>query len=59
MKLISKTTNKSKIKYSKPLIEKIKVDNEISILMISPPTDPIGKVESDHSSINPFMISKV
>ena len=50
----SKQKNIKKRSYSKPAVERIKLDNEISIFMISPPPDPGGKLETDHFSLNPF-----
>ena len=51
-----KTIKKQKRSYAKPKIERIKLDNEISIFMTStptPPPDPVQSVQPDFS-INPF-----
>jgi hypothetical protein len=44
--------------YTKPSVEQIKVDNEISIFMLTPPPDPGGKLEIDNLNINPFKLLK-
>ncbi|MFA5781194.1 MAG: hypothetical protein WC868_02875 [Bacteroidales bacterium] len=54
MKTINK---KQKRNYAKPQIERIKLDNEISVFMASepnPPGDPTGSIQPDNFSINPF-----
>jgi secreted Zn-dependent insulinase-like peptidase len=54
MKTIKITKNIKKRTYSKPQIERIKLDNEISMVMMSPPGDPDGSIQTEHFSINPF-----
>ena len=45
--------------YSKPQIERIQLDNEISMVMMSaPPADPDGSLQPDNFSINPFKMMK-
>jgi hypothetical protein len=51
MKTIHK---KQKRNYAKPQIERIKLDNEISMVMMSPPPDPDGSIQPEHFSVNPF-----
>jgi secreted Zn-dependent insulinase-like peptidase len=58
MKIIKKSKNIKKRTYSKPQIERIKLDNEISMVMMSPPGDPNGSIQPEHFSINPFKIPK-
>jgi hypothetical protein len=54
-----KTINKNqKRNYTKPQINRIKLDNEISVFMVSsptPPGDPPMSIQPDFS-INPFKI---
>ena len=55
MKTIEKPKDIKKRKYSKPQIERIKLDNEISMVMMSgPPVDPEGSIQTEHFSFNPF-----
>ncbi|NTW31220.1 MAG: hypothetical protein HGB12_01070 [Bacteroidetes bacterium] len=56
MKDIKKIENNKKREYKKPIIEKIKLDNEISMVMMSPPPDPDGSVDPMHFSVNPFKL---
>ncbi|HNW99193.1 MAG TPA: hypothetical protein PKK00_12360 [Bacteroidales bacterium] len=53
---------KQKRNYSKPNIEQIKIDNEISIFMTTssdtPPGDPSSALQPDKLDNNPFKISK-
>lgn len=57
MKNIKKNKSTGKRKYSKPEVERIILDNKISMVMMSgPPPDPGGSMEPDHFSINPFKI---
>ena len=44
--------------YTKPLVECIKLDNEISMVMMSPPLDPVGFVQPEHFDNNPFKMNK-
>lgn len=55
MKNIEKQNN-TKRSYQKPLIERIALDHEISMVMLSgePPLDPLGSTQPDHFSLNPF-----
>jgi hypothetical protein len=48
--------NTKKIRYSKPSVERIKLDNEITIMMSSLPPDPPGSIQPEHFSINPFKL---
>jgi hypothetical protein len=59
METTYKTQNIKKRSYSKPLIEHIKLDNDISIFMTSdtPPEESINP--TDHFSINPFKLPKL
>jgi hypothetical protein len=54
MKTIKKSKNIKKRTYSKPQVERIKLDNEISMVMMSPPLDPDGSIQPEHFSVNPF-----
>jgi len=47
-----------KRKYQRPEISVIKLDNEISLIMMSanPNSDPFEAKQSDHFNINPFKI---
>jgi hypothetical protein len=54
MKTIKKSKNIKKRTYSKPQVERIKLDNEISMVMMSPPPDPDGSIQPEHFSGNPF-----
>jgi len=50
---------KQKRNYTKPVIDKIILDNEILIFMASsgtPPGDPETTVNTEHFSINPFKL---
>ena len=50
---------KIKRSYTKPKIECVKLDNEISMVMMSaPPADPDGSLQPDNFSINPFKMMK-
>jgi len=44
---------KNKKAYLKPIITKVKLDNQISMVMMSPLEEPPGE-PYDHVSINPF-----
>lgn len=47
--------NNPKRVYAKPVIERIVLDHEISMVMLSdPPGDPSGSIQPDHFSMNPF-----
>jgi len=52
---------KQKRNYAKPQIERIKLDNEISVFMVTSPTPPVDPVSlpSDHFSFNPFKLSNL
>ena len=53
---------KQKRNYAKPQIDRIKLDNEISIFMASnptPPPDPTGSIQLEHFSINPFKLANL
>jgi len=57
MKSLEKLKDLKKHTYSKPKIERIKLDNEISIFMVSvlPSGDsPNESIQSEHFSENPF-----
>ncbi len=45
---------KQKRTYAKPQAERIKLDNEVSMVMMSPPGDKDESMSTDHFSINPF-----
>lgn len=49
---------KKKRKYSKPEITVVKIDNQISLVMMSanPGGDPDESIQPDHFSFNPFKI---
>jgi hypothetical protein len=51
-------TNSKKREYSKPSVERIKLDNEITIMMASLPPDPPGSIQPEHFNINPFKLPK-
>ena len=52
MKIIEK---KQKRTYVKPQVERIELDNEVSMVMMSPPIDKDESMtSSDNFSINPF-----
>jgi hypothetical protein len=56
MKKIQKPKNPLK-RYVKPQVERIILDNEISMVMQSPPPgDPDGMIQPEHFSINPFKL---
>jgi hypothetical protein len=54
-------THKEKRKYSAPEINQIKIDKEISLVMMSanPGGDPDESLQQDHFSLNPFKIFKL
>ncbi|NTW32315.1 MAG: hypothetical protein HGB12_06785 [Bacteroidetes bacterium] len=57
MKTTIKLQNTEKRTYSKPQIERVKIDNEISMVMMSPPPlDPGGSIDPVHFSFNPFKL---
>jgi len=59
MKKMNKNINSPKRMYVKPQIERIILDNEISMVMQSDaPGDPGGSLQPEHFSINPFKILK-
>lgn len=53
-------TNKSKRAYSKPKLEVVKIDNQITTFMMSLPPDPgpIGMNSNPQIDSNPFKINK-
>jgi hypothetical protein len=56
-----KTTNKKR-NYTKPKVEQIKLDNEISVFMAStPPGDPtfgsLGSTKNENYNSDPFKLS--
>jgi hypothetical protein len=58
MKTIHK---KQKRNYTKPQIGSVKLDNEISVFMLSspePPVDPIS-LSTDHFSFDPYKLLKL
>ena len=58
MKDTNKTYINKKRSYQKPEIEQIQLDNEISMVMVSPPGDP-ALIESDNQfDSNPFKMLK-
>lgn len=59
MKNIQKKNNSKRRNYSKPSVKRIRLDNEISMVMMSPPPDPRESIQPDHFSVNPFKISKL
>jgi hypothetical protein len=57
-----KETRKIKRKYTPPVITEIKIDNEISLVMMSanPGGDPPEEsMQQDHFNLNPFKIFKL
>lgn len=59
MKTKARESSKEKRKYIKPEIEIIELDNEISLVMGTPPSDPPGKSlpdndNDDNTFMNPF-----
>jgi hypothetical protein len=54
-------TTPIKRKYSAPEITEIKIDKEISLVMMSanPGGDPDESVQQDHFNLNPFKIFKL
>ena len=60
MKTSIKTIRNGKRTYVKPRIERIVLDNEISMVMQSDaPPDPGGSLQPEHFSINPFKLMKL
>jgi precorrin-6B methylase 1 len=49
--------------YTKPQLEKIKLDTEISVFMVSPPGDPTfssaGSLNKENNSHDPFKMNKL
>lgn len=46
-----------KRKYAKPRLERVQLDNEISMVMLStPPGDPTGSFNPLHLTDNPFKL---
>jgi len=55
MKATQTTIHKQKRTYVKPRLEQIKLDKEISMVMMStPPGDPWSSVQPEHFSVDPF-----
>lgn len=52
---------KTKHSYSKPKIERIKLDKDISVFMVSPPGDPTfnGSTKIENLTFDPFKISNL
>ncbi len=50
---------KQKRFYVKPQMVKIKLDSEVSMVMLSPPGDPTGSITPEHFSLNPFKLSNL
>jgi hypothetical protein len=59
MKNAQKTIKNKRRNYLKPQIERIVLDNNISMVMQSPPGDPGGMVQPEHFSINPFKLINI
>jgi hypothetical protein len=67
MKNINMETNSNKKlarrSYSKPKLENIKLDTEISVFMVSPPGDPTfssaGSLNKENNSNDPFKMNKL
>lgn len=62
MKTKTGKEKKGKRKYSKPAIEIIKLDNEISLVMGTPPGDPEKTYPDDDEGkniMNPFKLQKL
>jgi len=58
MKNTQKTDINKKRGYQKPEVERIQLDNEISLVMMSPPPDPNGFTLSEQFTLNPFKMLK-
>ena len=57
MKTLKNTINPQKRNYVKPQIDRIILDNDISMVMQStPPLDPDEMIQPEHFSINPFKL---
>jgi hypothetical protein len=54
-----KTSSKVKRKYAKPRLEHVLLDNEISLVMMSPPVDPDGSIQPFHFANNPFKLPEL
>jgi hypothetical protein len=60
MKIKLKDIPKQKRKYSKPSLKKIKLDKEISLVMMSnPPDNPDGSVNPLSFTDNPFKFKQL
>jgi hypothetical protein len=57
MNNIEKPNNIKKRVYVKPLVERVKLDNEISMVMMSPPPDP-GAYMPERNDNNPFKVEQ-
>lgn len=56
----NKKQNNTKRPYQKPVLERIALDHEISMVMLSdPPSDPDGSIQPDHFSMNPFKMQNL
>ena len=58
---ITKTEPEERRKYMPPEIKVIKIDNEISLVMMSanPGGDPDESIQTDHFNLNPFKLFKL
>ena len=55
-----KTINiNQKRNYTKPQIKSIRIDNKISIVMMSPPVDPELSIQPEYFSFNPFKLPNI
>jgi hypothetical protein len=59
--LNTKKENRAKRIYKKPVIERIKMDYQLSVLMASddPPGDPELYFNANHFDTNPFKLPKI
>ena len=59
MKSNEKKEVQSKRTYARPQIECIKIDHEITMIMMTdPPGDPEDSVQPDYFNLNPFKLFK-
>jgi len=57
MRTIQKNDAQPKRKYAKPRMERVQVDKEISLVMMTdPPLDPTGSINPLHFTDNPFKL---
>jgi hypothetical protein len=59
MKKDLKNKKNRKRAYTRPSVDHIRVDNEISMVMMTPPDDPDDSINPDHFGINPFRLPKL